>query len=71
MPDRQRVLTPDDVAKRLDRALMRAWTILLDVRQEPGLYDAVRRSRHFTNAHEELAKELAIWRGGGADDLPG
>lgn len=57
----EKVLSPDEVAKRLDRALVRAWTILLDVRQIPGLVDAVKGSRFLTNAGNCLAWELQQW----------
>lgn len=55
-------LTEHDVADRLDKAMLRVWRILLDVRQDPVLYEAVRQSRYRTNVMHELMKELDVWR---------
>jgi hypothetical protein len=55
-------LTPDDVAERLTRAAMRTLRIMLDVRQSPDLYPAVRRSRYLLpDILELLSAELDEW----------
>lgn len=58
-----KVLTPDDVAVRLDRAVVRAARVLQEIRQTPGLYEAVRANafRHTLGAAEELMVELDKW----------
>lgn len=55
-------LTEHDVAERLDHAALRTLRILLDVRQDPELWRAVRSSRYHTNVLDLLATELAEWR---------
>ncbi len=55
------ILTPDQVAARLDTALTRAWRIAWDVRQTDGLYEQVRGSRFVTNAAPGLMAELLHW----------
>ena len=59
-PD-DRVYSADEVAQRLNRALLRAARILAEVRQSPGLYGQVAHSRHL-NAYHALEEEMAAWR---------
>lgn len=60
MPDK--ILTCDDVAKSVERAIVRCMRVLMDVRQTEGyLYEDVRGSRFVTNAGDLLAAELAAW----------
>lgn len=54
-------LTPHDVAQRLDRAALRVLRIMMEVRQTPGLQEAVLASRYHTNVMDELAAELQRW----------
>lgn len=57
-----RVLTTDEVAKRVERAVVRCVKVLMDIRQVEGyLYEDVRASRFVTNAGDILAAELAVW----------
>lgn len=52
-------LTADDVAERLDKALVRVLRIMLDVRQTEGnLLADVRKSRYLTNSINAVAYEL-------------
>lgn len=54
-------LTEHDVADRLDKTALRLLRILMDVRQTPGLQEAVKHSRYLTNIPDALAAELAAW----------
>jgi hypothetical protein len=54
-------LTADDVADRLNRAMVRTMRILMEVRQTEGLFDEVKRSRYLTLMPADLAAELALW----------
>lgn len=55
-------LTEHDVAERLDRAALRLVRIMMDVRQTPGLFEAVKGSRYLTcGLLEGLAAELQAW----------
>jgi hypothetical protein len=54
-------LTPDDVAERLSKAMLRCWRILMDVRQDPDLYREVRNSRYLTVLPHQLVEELEHW----------
>lgn len=54
-------LTPDDVAERLSKAMLRCWRILMDVRQDPDLYREVRNSHYLTVLPHQLVEELELW----------
>lgn len=61
-PGGMKVLTPDDVAKRLERATMRVWRIMLDARQEEHLYAALKSSPiTYSGALQGLLAELLAW----------
>ncbi len=53
-------LTEHDVAERLDKAALRTYRILFEVR-EMGLQDQVKSSRYLTNIINALAAELQAW----------
>lgn len=53
-------LTEHDVAARLDKAALRTYRILVEVR-EMGLKDQVKSSRYLTNIINALAAELQAW----------
>ena len=57
-----KLLTADDVARRLDRAVVRVLRIMMDTRQQEGdLYNDVRHSRYLGSL-DALAYELvAEW----------
>lgn len=58
----ERILTSEDVAKSLDRAALRVLRILMDVRQQEGLFEPVKGSRFLRpGTLELLAGELATW----------
>lgn len=54
-------LTSDDVAERLDRAALRTLRILMDARQQVGLFEPVKHSRYLTNTLAALAAEIGLW----------
>lgn len=54
-------LTPDDIAERLSTAMLRTWRILLDVRQNEDLWDAVKHSRYLVVMPSQLIEELQRW----------
>lgn len=53
-------LTVHDVAERLDKAMLRTVSILLEARSL-GLMEGVLASRYHTNVATMLAEELAMW----------
>jgi hypothetical protein len=58
----ERVLTQDEVAKRVEYAITRCLKVLMDIRQVEGfLYEDIRGSRFITNAGDFLAAELNEW----------
>lgn len=60
--DTDQPLTADDVAERLDKAMLRVVRIMYDTRQMPGdLMEQVKASRYRTNIGNMLAAELATW----------
>lgn len=55
-------LTADDVAERLNRAIFRALRILMEVRQDPNLFEQVKQSPYLVcGIPEELRDEMQRW----------
>lgn len=57
-----KVLTPDDVAKKLENAALRVWRIMMDARQNEDLYPALQNSQYtHSGALSGLMAELLAW----------
>lgn len=60
--DKDRVLTTDEIAARLNRAAFRTLRALMDLRQMDGIREAVVRSRFLQpGTLENLSAELIAW----------